>query len=121
MHWHSDPLDLDKHKRIYANMYTTDAMVQAQMEVDELPWQEGNARECIALQLMLASDSAQLTSFGTASVWLVYLMFANQTKLERAKPLCHAVHHLAYIPSVSPNLVIQQCITLIFIAAWQRL
>ena len=80
-------------------------MVQAQMEVDELPWQEGNARECIALQLMLASDSAQLTSFGMASVWLVYLMFANQPKLERVKPSCHVVHHLAYIPSVSLNLV----------------
>ena len=75
------------------------------MEVDELPQQEGDTRECIVLQLMLGSDSAQLTSFGTASVWLVYLIFANQTKLERVKPLCHTVHHLAYIPSVSLNLV----------------
>ena len=91
------------------------------MEVDELPRQEGNTREHIVLQLMLGSDSVQLTSFGTASVWLVYLMFANQTKLERVKPSCHVVHHLAYIPSVSPNLVIQQCITLIFIAARRRL
>jgi hypothetical protein len=102
MHWHPDPLDLDKHEQVYTDMYTTDAMIQAQMEVNNLPRQEGNAREHIALGLMLASDSAQLTSFGLASVWPMYLMFTNQSKQERVKPLCHAVHHLAYVPSVSP-------------------
>ena len=101
MHWHPDPLDPDRHERIYADTYTADAMVQIQMEVDELPRPEGDIRERIALGLMLASDSAQLTSFGTASVWPVYLMFANQSKKERTKPSCHAVHHLAYVPSVS--------------------
>jgi hypothetical protein len=121
MHWHSDPLDPDKHKQIYTDTYTADAMIQSQMEVDELPWQEGNSRECIVLQLMLASDSMQLTSFGSASVWPVYLMFANQSKQERMKPSCHVVHHLAYVPSVGPNMTNQQCITLIFIAARQRL
>ena len=101
MHWHPDPLDLDKHERIYTDMYTADAMIQAQMEVDNLPRQEGDNRERIALGLMMASDSTQLTNFGSASVWPVYMMFANQSKLERVKPSCHAVHHLAYVPSVS--------------------
>jgi hypothetical protein len=67
------------------------------------------------------SDSAQLTSFGSASVWPVYLMFANQSKQERMKPSCHMVHHLAYVPSVGPNMTNRQCIALIFIAAQQRL
>ena len=100
-HWHPDPLDPDRHERVYTETYTADVMIQAQMEVDDLPRQEGDARERIALGLMLASDSAQVTSFGTASVWPIYLMFANQTKQERVKPSCHAVHHLAYVPSVS--------------------
>ena len=100
-HWHPDPLDPDRHERVYTETYTADVMIQAQMEVDDLPRQEGNARERIALGLMLASDSAQVTSFGTASVWPIYLMFANQTQQERVKPSCHAVHHLAYVPSVS--------------------
>jgi hypothetical protein len=102
MHWHPDPLDPDKHRQIYSDMYTADAMLQAQTEVDNLPQQEGDARERIALGIMLASDSAQLTSFGTASMWPIYPMFANQSKQERVKPSCHAVHHLAYVPSVSP-------------------
>ncbi|KAH9167309.1 hypothetical protein EDB89DRAFT_2075020 [Lactarius sanguifluus] len=100
MHWRPDPLDPDKHERLYAETYTSDAMIQVQTEVDDIPRQEGDTRECIVLGLMLASDSAQLTSFGSASVWPVYLMFANQSKQERVKLLCHAVHHLAYVPSL---------------------
>jgi hypothetical protein len=76
-------------------------MIQAQTEVDNLPWVEGDTKEHIMLGLMLASDSAQLTSFRSASVWPIYMMFANQPKQERVRPLCHVVHHLAYMPSVS--------------------
>ena len=75
-------------------------MVQAQTEVDNLPQLEGDTRERVALGLMLASDGTQLTNFGLASVWPIYLMFANQPKRERGRPSCHAVHHLAYAPSV---------------------
>jgi len=78
-------------------------MMQAQREVDNISRQEGDLKEHIALGIMFASDSAQLTNFGSASVWPIYLMFANQSKQERVKPLCHVVHHLAYVPSVSPT------------------
>jgi hypothetical protein len=54
MHWHPDPLDLDKQEQVYPDTYTADAMIQAQMEVNNLPWQEGNAREHIALVLRFA-------------------------------------------------------------------
>lgn len=100
MHWRPDPTNPDKHERVYADTYTSDAMIQAQTAIDEIPRQEGDVKQRIALGLMLASDSTQLTNFGSASVWPVYLMFVNQSKQERASPTCHAVHHLAYIPSV---------------------
>jgi hypothetical protein len=29
------------------------------------------------------------------------MMFVNQPKQERVRPLCHAVHHLTYMPLVS--------------------
>jgi Plavaka transposase len=101
MHWCPDPLDPDTHERVYADTYTSDVMIQAQREVDNIPREEGDTKQRIALGLMLASDSAQLTSFGSASVWPMYLMFANQPKDERVRPSCHAVHHVAYVPSVS--------------------
>ena len=80
MHWCPDPLDPDKHKQVYADTYNADVMIQTQTEIDNLPQQEGDTREHIALGIMLASDSTQLTIFGSASVWPVYLMFANQPK-----------------------------------------
>ena len=82
-------------------------MIQTQTEIDSLPRQEGDTRECIALGIMLALDSTQLTNFGLASVWPVYLMFANQPKKDRVKPSCHTVHHLAYVPSVSSTYLIE--------------
>ena len=100
MHWSPDPLNPERNERIYGDTYLSDVMVKAQTEVDSLPRVEGDTKERVVLGLMLASDCAQLTSFGSASVWPIYLMFANQSKRERAKPSCHAVHHLAYAPSV---------------------
>ena len=105
MHWCPDPDKPHEHQRVYADAYMSDSMIQAQTAVDALPRAEGDTREHVVLGLMLASDSAQLTSFGSASVWPVYLMFANQPKQERVRPTCHAVHHLAYVPSVSDLIV----------------
>ncbi|KAH9033089.1 hypothetical protein EDB85DRAFT_1890372 [Lactarius pseudohatsudake] len=34
-------------------------------------------------------------------------MFVNQPKQERAKPTCHAVHHLAYVPSLGSDFASQ--------------
>jgi hypothetical protein len=101
MHWSPDPLNPERSEHIYGDTYMSDVMVQAQTEVDNLPRLEGDTKERVVLGLMLASDCTQLTSFGSASVWPIYLMFANQPKEERARPSCHAVHHLAYAPSVS--------------------
>ncbi|KAH9021907.1 hypothetical protein EDB85DRAFT_1871640 [Lactarius pseudohatsudake] len=103
MHWTPDPDNPDKIERVYGETYSSDTMIQAQLDVDSLPWPTGDTTERIALGLMLASDSSQLTNFGSASVWPVYLMFANHLVYQRVRPSCHAVHHLAYVPSVSPS------------------
>ncbi|KAI0083359.1 hypothetical protein BDY19DRAFT_857627, partial [Irpex rosettiformis] len=50
--------------------------------------------------MMLWSDSTHLASFGTASLWPIYLYFGNQSKYTRAKPSECASHHIAYLPSL---------------------
>ena len=105
MHWIPDPNTPDKSERLYGEAFTSDAMLVAQADIDNLPRLAGDTRERVALGIMLASDSAQLTSFGTASVWPIYLMFANQPKQERVKPSCHAVHHIVYVPLVSLSII----------------
>jgi hypothetical protein len=102
-------------------MYSVDAMIQAQVDVDNLPQAHGDTTECVVLRLMLSSDSSQLTNFGLASVWPIYLMFANQSKQEQTKLSCHAVHHLAYVPSVSSTLIISLLKLIMFITDWCKL
>ncbi len=50
---------------------------------------------------MFSSDATHLTTFGTAKAWPIYLMLGNLSKYIRAQPHSGAMHHLAYIPSVS--------------------
>ena len=42
----------------------------------------------------------QLTNFGTASLWPIYLFFGNQSKYMQCKSSAFAAHHIAYIPKV---------------------
>ena len=105
MHWIPNPNSPDKSKHIYGEAFTSDAMIHAQAGIDNLPQLAGDTREHVAFGIMLASDLAQLTNFGTASVWPIHLMFANQPKQERVKPSCHAVHHIVYVPSVSLSTI----------------
>ena len=56
--------------------------------------------------ILLWSDSTHLTSFGSASLWPIYLFFGNLSKYTRGKPNAHAAHHLAYVPSVSMHSVL---------------
>ena len=105
MHWIPNPNSPDKSKHIYSEAFTSDAMIHAQADIDNLPQLAGDTREHVAFGIMLASDLAQLTNFGTASVWPIYLMFANQPKQERVKPSCHTVHHIVYVPSVSLSTI----------------
>ncbi|KAH9161682.1 hypothetical protein EDB89DRAFT_2029564 [Lactarius sanguifluus] len=112
MHWCPDPDDPHKYERVYADTYSSDTMIQAQTEVDNLPRLDGDTTERVAIGLMLASDSARLTNFGIATVWPIYLMFANQPKQERVRPSCRAVHHLAYVPSLGQDFASRYQITM---------
>ncbi|TDL20865.1 hypothetical protein BD410DRAFT_725117, partial [Rickenella mellea] len=49
--------------------------------------------------LMFWSDSTHLSSFGTAKIWPLYMMLANQSKYARTRSgMCH---HIAFCPSAS--------------------
>ena len=48
---------------------------------------------------MFWSDVTHLTSFGTAKMWPIYMLFGELSKYIRARPNSGATTHLAYIPS----------------------
>ncbi|TCD66065.1 hypothetical protein EIP91_001873 [Steccherinum ochraceum] len=89
-------------ERIYSEVYNSDAMVDEYEKIQqEHPQEPGKpVIENVIAGIMLWSDSTHLAQFGTASLWPIYVFFANQSKYIRCKPSEFAAHHLAYIPSL---------------------
>jgi len=96
---HVDPTG--KESRIFDEVYTSDAWEIAHDQLQKQTPEPGCKLERVIAGLMFWSDSTHLAQFGTASVWPVYMYFANLSKYVRAKPNSGACHHIAYIPSVS--------------------
>lgn len=90
-----------KETRIYDEVYTSEAFEEAHDKLQKRPAEPGCKLEKVIAGLMFWSDSTHLTNFGTASVWPLYMYYANLSKYIRAKPNSGACHHMAYIPYVS--------------------
>lgn len=95
---------LGKETRIYDEVYTSEAFEEAHDKLQKKPAELGCKLEKVIAGLMFWSDSTHLTNFGTASVWPLYMYYANLSKYIRAKPNSGACHHMAYIPYASPPL-----------------
>ena len=102
--YHTSPFTKQK-ERIFGELYTSDAFLEEHEKVQRhssLPPDDLKCeREKVIAALMFSSDSTHLTNFGSAKAWPIYLMLGNLSKYIRAQPKSGAMHHLAYIPSVS--------------------
>lgn len=87
-------------QRVYDELYSSDAMIEAYTKLQQQPPELGCSLERVIASLMLWSDSTHLANFGTASLWPLYLFFGNQSKWVRGKPKSASCHHVAYIPKV---------------------
>ncbi|KIJ29828.1 hypothetical protein M422DRAFT_187908 [Sphaerobolus stellatus SS14] len=87
----------DDVEQVYGELYSSPAYIEAQRKLEHLP---KIAYERIIAPLMFWSDSTHLTSFGSAKLWPIYMLFGSQSKLLRGRPSAHLCHHLAYIPSL---------------------
>jgi len=95
------PGEVDDPVRVYSEVYTSDAMLEAERGIQEtLKTTAGPQLETFVVSVLLYSDSTHLASFGSASLWPVYLFIGNLSKYERAKPTSFSAHHIAYLPTV---------------------
>lgn len=93
--------------RVYSEIYNSDAMLEADKEMrDNLGTAYGadDDLEAFVVSALLYSDSTHLASFGTASLWPIYLFLGNVSKYIRSKPTSFSAHHIAYIPTVRLHL-----------------
>lgn len=87
-------------QRISDEIYSSQAMINAHIELQKRPPEAGCTLERVVAALMFWSDSTHLANFGNASLWPLYLFFGNQSKWLRGKPRTASCHHVAYIPKV---------------------
>lgn len=99
----TDPLD-GHEERIFDELYTSDAWLEAQDDLHKLPREPGCSLERIIAGLMLFSDATHLANFGTAKAWPLYMYFGNLTKYARSQPKSGACHLVAFLPSVSQQI-----------------
>lgn len=101
--------------RIYGEAYTSDVLLEAQIEVKTL-YATNRAKleaspefiaplepklEVVVCPLMLYTDGTCLASYGTASAWPGYLYIASLSKYVRGRPTSNSANHLVYMPSVN--------------------
>ncbi|TFK49657.1 hypothetical protein OE88DRAFT_1632605 [Heliocybe sulcata] len=91
-------------QRVFDELYTTQAWLDADAELQNSPQEPDCERPRAIAALMFASDSTHLAQFGQAKLWPAYMYFGNQSKYERCQPQSHAAHHVAYIPSLPDTI-----------------
>ena len=86
---------------VISEMYNSDAILEEHIKLMDKPGDPECKLEKTIAAIMVWSDATHLASFGTASLWPIYVFFGNQSKYTQGKPTSFAAHHLAYIPAVS--------------------
>jgi hypothetical protein len=88
--------------RVYGEAYSSDVAIRLHEEIRGLPPPiDSPPVENVIALLILGSDSTHLASFGTASLWPIYVFFGNMSKYDSSKPTEFAASHLAYLPKVN--------------------
>ena len=88
-------------QRIYDELYTSDAWIQAHDEIMKQRREDDCQLERVIASMMFWLDATCLAQFGHASAWPIYLFFGNLSKYLRAKPDVGPCHLIAFIPQVN--------------------
>ena len=86
---------------LYDELYTSNAWITAQDELQKQRCEDGCTLECVIAGLMFWSDATHLAQFRNASAWPIYLFFGNQSKYVCSCPNLGACHPVAFITTVS--------------------
>lgn len=107
LRWQPDSANADADgERVYGELYTSPAFLEAHNELQEAPGEPGCTFERVVAGLMFSSDATQLTTFGTAKLWPCYMYFGNESKYRRCKPTCKLCNHVAYFQTVRVSLLL---------------
>ena len=105
--FHYEPYELCWHPphgsrdiRVHRELFTSKAFLEAHLDLQESLPEPGCNLPRRIVALMFWSDATQLTTFGDAKLWPVYVFFGNESKYERGQPSAHLCIHGAYLQAV---------------------
>ena len=86
---------------VYGELYTSGSFLTAHHQLqDSLPELGCALPQCI-ITLMLLSDAMQLTTFGMAKLWPLYIYMGNESKYMHCQLSVNLCSHAAYFHTVS--------------------
>ena len=104
--FHYEPYELrwrhpNRDIKVHGELYTSKVFLDAHHELLKSPPEPECTLPRRIVALMFWSDATQLTSFGDAKLWPLYVFFGNQTKYRRGQPSAKLCSHVAYLQTVS--------------------
>lgn len=106
-HFHYEPYQLcwnaphlPREVNIQGELYTSPAFMDAHRDLLESPGEPGCDLPRVVVALMFWSDATQLTAFGNAKLWPLYMYIGNESKYRRCRPSCNLGNHVAYFQKV---------------------
>ena len=99
------PNDCPTSIRVYGELYTSQAFADAHRALQDSPPEPKCDLDRVVVALMFWSDATQLTNFGNAKLWPLYMFFGNESKYRRAKPSSNCCEHVAYFESVRQRVL----------------
>ena len=99
LHWH--PPHKTIAVQVYGELFMSQIFLEVHKQLQASPREPGcDLPRCI-VGLMFWSDSTQLTSFGDAELWPLYMYFGNKSKYTRGQPSSSLCMHVAYFQAMS--------------------
>ena len=98
LRWH--PPHKTREIGVHGELFTSESFVNAHNQLQNSPPEPGCDLPCRIVALMFWSDATQLTAFGDAKLWPLYMYFGNESKYTRCQPSAHLCNHIAYFQTV---------------------
>ena len=86
---------------VYGELFSSQAFITTHRALQEVQLDStGCALPRWIIALMFWSDATQLTAFGDAKLWPLYIYFGNESKYHRCTPTANLCSHAAYFQTV---------------------
>ena len=85
---------------VHGELFTSKSFLDAHNQLQSSPREPGCELPRRIVALMFWSDATQLTAFGDAKLWPLYMYFGNESKYTRCQPSACLCNHVAYFQTV---------------------